>query len=101
MIGILGTGAFGTALAVSLCASHPRVLLWGRNADLAADIQVSRVNRRRLPDIPLPDNLTITAELDTVLAAETLLLAVPMQQLSTVLQSIAPRLAGKSLVACC
>ncbi|WP_299413900.1 NAD(P)H-dependent glycerol-3-phosphate dehydrogenase [uncultured Sulfitobacter sp.] len=96
-IAILGAGAFGTALAISLAGQHP-VTLWARNA---GDMQRSRQNAHRLPDCPFPDALTVTDDLRAALSVQTVLLALPMQQLRGFLHSNADLLARKTLVACC
>ncbi len=96
---VIGSGAFGTALAISLSKSHDRITLWGRDADMMANMQVNRRNSKRLPDVTLPDNIIcVSGRLPT--DDEIMLLAVPMQTLSGVLES-APNLDGKTLVACC
>ncbi|MES2068995.1 MAG: NAD(P)H-dependent glycerol-3-phosphate dehydrogenase [Pseudomonadota bacterium] len=60
-ITILGAGAWGTALAMSLAARND-VLLWGRNAAVMQDIQASRENRAYLPGFALPAALQVTAD---------------------------------------
>jgi glycerol-3-phosphate dehydrogenase (NAD(P)+) len=96
-ISVLGGGAFGTALAVSLAQKGP-VTLWARNA---GDMQTARENKRRLPDCLFPDNLIATGDLAMAMKADTLLLAVPMQQLRNFVAAHASKLGGKALVACC
>lgn len=98
-ISVLGAGAFGTALAISLSANGP-VTLWARDADAARSMQTARENSRRLPGARLPDGLGVTADLATALAADTLLLAMPMQQIGGFLSAHKAALTGKSLVAC-
>lgn len=97
MIAIIGAGAFGTALAVSL-AGKGAVTLWSRSADLAHEMQLTRTNATRLPGITLQDRIRITAEFAP---QQTLLLAVPMQQLRGLLVMYSDELAGRTLVACC
>jgi glycerol-3-phosphate dehydrogenase (NAD(P)+) len=58
-IGVLGAGAWGTALAAVLAARH-EVTLWARDAAQAEAIGRARVNARYLPEIALPDALTVT-----------------------------------------
>ena len=88
-IGVLGAGAWGTALAVSLAPRHS-VTLWARDAEQAAAMQAGRSNPRYLPDTTLPDALTVTANLAPTLAqAELLLIATPMAALRATLQRIA------------
>jgi glycerol-3-phosphate dehydrogenase (NAD(P)+) len=99
MITVLGSGAFGTALAISLANSGQAVTLWSRDAAQARIMQDTRQNAARLPDITFPENLQITAQLPQ--AAGPALLAVPMQQLRTLLTDQAKPLHGRDLVACC
>lgn len=61
-ITLLGAGAWGTALAISLSQRH-QVMLWSRDAQAIDAMRASRRNARYLPDIALPDGLTLTAEL--------------------------------------
>ncbi|MBE9636008.1 NAD(P)H-dependent glycerol-3-phosphate dehydrogenase [Salipiger mangrovisoli] len=100
MIGVLGAGAFGTALAVALARDGRQVMLWGRNEGTMAEMARSR-ETARLPGVTLPEGIEITADLARAASAETLLLAVPMQTLSAVLGSIESPLEGRKLVACC
>lgn len=96
-VSVIGAGAFGTALAISLGHEGP-VTLWARDI---RDMAERRENTARLPGCPLPDALTVTRDLTRATAAEILLLAVPMQQLRGVLRATPDLFAGKQLVACC
>lgn len=100
-IGVIGAGAFGTSLAISLAAAGRDVVLWGRDGAAMAEMQATRANIRRLPDATFPDRLTATADVTTATAPDILLLAVPMQQLAPLLEAHATTLATKSLIACC
>ena len=99
-IAVLGAGAFGTALAISLAKETP-VTLWARDADHVAEMQARRCNASRLPGVPLPAGLSLTSDFATATTAEVLLLAVPMQKLRSVLETHQTALQGKTLVACC
>lgn len=88
-IAILGAGAWGTALAISLSAQH-RVTLWGRDAAQVAAMAATRRNQHYLPEIPLPTELRITHELGVALAgAELVLVVVPVSALRATLGQIA------------
>ncbi|MEL6375664.1 MAG: NAD(P)H-dependent glycerol-3-phosphate dehydrogenase [Pseudomonadota bacterium] len=100
MIAVIGAGAFGTGLAVSLAQNGP-VTLWCHDPQHAEDMANSRENRRRLPGVPLPEELTITAKMDDVSGANTALLAVPMQKLRDFLCVHGTSLSSLDLVACC
>lgn len=99
-VSVLGAGAFGTALAISLAGNNP-VTLWARNADQARTMATSRENSSRLPGVTLPDAINVTPELAMAARNDVLLLAVPMQNLRATLRLHADVLAGKTLVACC
>ncbi len=99
-IAVAGAGAFGTALAITLAANGP-VTLWARDETAANDMRSTRKNAVRLPGITLPDAIEVTASIDGLLTAETILLAIPAQRLGGWLEEHAGNLAGKRLVACC
>ena len=92
-ISILGAGAWGTALAVSLADRH-QVLLWGRDRIAMEAMQRSRLTTAYLPEVALPDALMVGANLDAVTAhcksAESLLIiATPVAGLRPLAQQLA------------
>jgi glycerol-3-phosphate dehydrogenase (NAD(P)+) len=95
-IGILGAGAFGTALALVLLGAGREVVLWGRDTAQARRKRQSP----RLPGVTLPNELDIAETLDDALT-DTVLLAMPMQSLAGFLADHAAHLDGRTLVACC
>ncbi|MDP3961648.1 MAG: NAD(P)H-dependent glycerol-3-phosphate dehydrogenase [Pseudorhodobacter sp.] len=99
-VSVLGAGAFGTALAITLAPGRP-VTLWGRDAVAMTNMAQTGCNARYLPGVELPPGLTLTANLAQALAADLVLLAVPMQQLAEFLRQTGPQLADKTLIACC
>ena len=100
-IAVLGAGAFGTALAISMAREGQNVTLWARNSEHAQKMQNERVNSVRLLDATFPETLSVTSDIDTIKANQMLLLAVPMQQLSDFVTTHEIALNGKTLVACC
>ncbi len=99
-IAVLGAGAFGTALALSLAREGHEICIWARDAATVDAINSDRL-APRLPGIPLPEAISASTDIATVARAATLLLAVPMQSLHAVLTRIESPLAGQRLVACC
>ncbi|WP_339108588.1 NAD(P)H-dependent glycerol-3-phosphate dehydrogenase [Thioclava sp. GXIMD4216] len=99
MISVLGSGAFGTALAISLSQNGP-VTLWSRDGEQVRAMRETRENAKRLPGASLPDAITITADLDAACRAQTILLALPMQRTAAFLAEHAQLLKGKTLVSC-
>lgn len=99
-IAVMGSGAFGTALAVSIAAQSD-VTLWARDPDHAHAMQSGRENTARLPGVTLPDRLTASHEITDMDGADMVLLAVPMQQLRQVVQTYHDALRERVLIACC
>ena len=100
MTTVLGSGAFGTAMAVALASNGP-VFLWARDAEAAQQIEKSRENKRRLPGVTLPDAISVTASVPDMAPKSICLLAVPTQKLRGLLQDHGAALADCRLVACC
>jgi glycerol-3-phosphate dehydrogenase (NAD(P)+) len=94
-IGVLGAGAWGTALAVLSAKAGKRVSLWARDANHAQALRDTRQSAR-LPGIQLPENLDITSKFPE---AKILLLAVPMQYARATLIALPAQ--QTPLVLCC
>lgn len=100
-IGIIGAGAWGTALAHSLAKAGCSCLLWVRETDVLHAIQTLRENTFFLPTIKLHDSLRVTNDLSATCAADVLLLAVPAQFMRATAQSIAGlKIPSRPLVVC-
>ena len=89
-ITVVGAGAWGTAIAVSLSDRH-EVALWGHNPGQCRVIAATRRNQRYLPEIALPAQIAIESEFDVaVAAAELVLVATPSAALRDMLVRLAP-----------
>lgn len=96
-IAVVGSGAFGTALALALSRDGDAVTLWSRDADDARRMQDQRRTGRRLPDHTLPETLSVTADLPD---ADIALLAVPAQRQRDFLTDHGHALSGRTLISC-
>ncbi len=77
-VGILGAGAWGTALGKMLAEKGHDVRLWSFEKPVAEDINQEHVNQRYLPEVPLPSSLEAVTELaEAVREAEFIILAIP------------------------
>ncbi len=94
-IGVLGAGAWGTALALLYAKEGKRVALWARTAAHAGQMQRHGQNAR-LRGFVLPKNLAVTTDFPQ---ADILLLATPLQHARTVLAALPA--APVPLVLCC
>jgi glycerol-3-phosphate dehydrogenase (NAD(P)+) len=89
-ISVLGSGAWGTALAAALAARHD-VHLWARDPAAAAAISARRHNDRYLPAVALPPALHCTADLAASIAHARhglLLVATPTAALRELLRQL-------------
>ena len=78
-IGVIGGGAWGTALAQAAVRAGRRVVLWARNPDVVSAIGARHENPIYLPGIPLDPAITATTDLARVAAADALLIVTPAQ----------------------
>ncbi|HQS50128.1 MAG TPA: NAD(P)H-dependent glycerol-3-phosphate dehydrogenase [Xanthobacteraceae bacterium] len=100
-IGVVGAGAWGTALANVAARAGRSVTLYARNEEQAADMEARRENVRGLPGIPLEPGVRVTARRVDLAACDALLLVVPAQALRAVLAELGPSIApGTPLVSC-
>jgi glycerol-3-phosphate dehydrogenase (NAD(P)+) len=77
-ITVLGSGAWGTALAISLAQQHS-VTLWARNVQQVSDMRISRKNQRYLPDVSLSQSIKLEHDFNLALHdAQMIVLAVPI-----------------------
>src|SRR6185436_959070 len=73
----------------TLSAAH-RVTLWSRDAEQCRQMQALRLNRRYLPDVPLPAPLDLSADLEASLAGcECAIVAVTLAALRDTLRAVA------------
>lgn len=89
-IGVVGAGAWGTALAQVMAGDGSDVLLWAREPEVVEAVNRDRVNSLFLPDRPLSPRIRATGELSDLNGCEALLVVVPAQHLRTVLSGLTP-----------
>jgi glycerol-3-phosphate dehydrogenase (NAD(P)+) len=89
--GIIGGGAWGTALAQTLRRAGRDVLLWAHEAETVESINAQHVNTLFLPGVALDPKIAATGELGA-LQADALLLAPPAQHLRAICQALAAHL---------
>jgi glycerol-3-phosphate dehydrogenase (NAD(P)+) len=84
-VGVIGAGAWGTALAAVMAQKHDRVLLWSFEADVAEAINHEHSNTAYLPAFRLPDHIHATSDLADMAGCDFLLLVTPAQHLRVTL----------------
>ncbi len=100
-VGVIGTGAWGTTLAIVLASKGFETTLWEHQSERAAEMERERQNSTFLPDLPFPFSLRVTTDLgEAVAGRELVLLVTPSQRLRENARAIAPHLAPNAVVLC-
>ncbi len=97
-IGVVGGGAWGTALAQVAASGGEETLLWAREPEVAESIGSARENALFLPGVKLHESLRATSDLAALGGCEALLIVTPAQHMRAVLSGLDA--AGKPLVLC-
>ena len=92
-IAILGAGGMGTALAMLFSTSSHGVSLWARDPARADDLERTRENRRHLPGVSIPDEVSITHDVsEAIEKADLIVAAIPSSFLRSTLSAVAERI---------
>jgi glycerol-3-phosphate dehydrogenase (NAD(P)+) len=97
-VGIIGAGAWGTALAMVAARAGREVVLWARRS-VAAEAMARTRENARLSGVVLPDNVRPTGQLGDVSTCGTLVLAVPAQHVRAAAAALVPHVARGTPVA--
>lgn len=100
-IGVIGAGAWGTALANTASRADNQVTLYERDPKLATAIGGKRVNELFLPGIPLEPGVAISSSPREIAACDVILLVVPTQNCREAMRLFAPVLKGRTPVVVC
>ena len=98
-VGVIGAGAWGTALAQVAAANGHHVRLWARDPALVAAINERNENAAYLPGIALSPLIRATGDLTHVATAEANLIVTPAQAMRAVLAVLPQH--GQPLILCC
>ncbi|WP_120717650.1 NAD(P)H-dependent glycerol-3-phosphate dehydrogenase [Tsuneonella amylolytica] len=84
-VGVLGAGAWGTALAQMLASDGRNVLIWAREDELVSEINTGHSNSLFLPSAALSPTIRATGDLAEMAGLDVLLAVTPAQHLAAVL----------------
>jgi glycerol-3-phosphate dehydrogenase (NAD(P)+) len=90
-VGVIGAGAWGTALAGAAARAGRDVVLYARNAESAAALKVTRANPK-LSGVLLDAGVDVTDDIAAAAGADVILLATPAQHLREAVRKLAPHL---------
>lgn len=98
-VSVIGSGAWGTTLALLLARKGIATTLWEHNTERATQMQQIRENTLFLPQFHFPDSLQVTEDIKEAVANKDLLLLVtPSQRMRENVQLLAPHLGAETLL---
>jgi glycerol-3-phosphate dehydrogenase (NAD(P)+) len=99
IIGIIGAGAWGTALSLLLADKGHNVTLWMYEKDLAEETARARENRVYLPGFTIPASVTVTSSLEAAVRDKPFILSVvPSHTVRTVTRQYVPFLRRDTVI---
>src|SRR5262245_61175361 len=100
-VGIIGGGAWGTALAMAARRAGRDALIWAYEPETVEDINTLHVNRVFLPGVPLDPAIEATERLNEVAICDLLLLVTPSQNVRGVAAELANYVGGDQQLVIC
>src|SRR5437660_5885009 len=90
-VGVIGSGAWGTTLALLLAKSNTETILWEYKLERAVEMQQRRENTLFLPGFRFPDMLKVTSDIkEAVEGKDMLILVTPSQRMRENVRLLAP-----------
>ena len=100
-IGVIGGGAWGTALAEAACMAGSKTLLWARDPSVVDEINTRHTNTAYLPGLSLNARLAATGNLARMAEVDAILLATPAQTQRCMALALAPYIVARKPVVIC
>ena len=100
-IGVIGAGAWGTALAQTARLAGRDVVLWAREPEVVAEINTQHRNTPFLPGVALDGGLVATDDLARIGSADVILMVAPAQHVGRVATALGPHLQASTPVVIC
>lgn len=98
-ITVMGAGSWGTTLACLLSTKGFDITLWVYEKELADEIAMTRINSVYLPDVLLPDNISITSSFpDALRKTRYIVNAVPTQYTRSVFKQALPYIEDEAII---
>lgn len=99
--GILGAGAWGSALAQVCANANNQIILWAHEPKVAEEINKTNLNSRYLPDINLSKNIKATGDLSELADCDIILAVTPAQFTRNIFKELSAFVKPKTPIILC
>ena len=89
-VSVLGSGSWGSAMAMCLANNGHSILLWSRNEQTTEELTKTHINEKYLPGVVLPENINFTSDISQCADAEVIIVATPSHTVRQVCKVISP-----------
>src|SRR5260370_4358313 len=97
-VGVIGSGAWGTTLALLLAKSNTETILWEYKPERAVEMQQRRENTLFLPGFRFPDMLKVTCDIKAAVEGKDMLILVtPSQRMRENVRLLAPYIGSHTI----
>lgn len=100
-VGVIGAGAWGTALALVAAQAGRQVSLWAREPEIVEQIARGKENTVYLPGVALPPSIRATGDMAEAAQSDALLIVAPAQHLRETLKAVAAVTAPRTPLVLC
>lgn len=101
-VGVIGAGAWGTALAQTTASNGHKVVMWAFETELVDAINQTHENTTYLPGVPLSPAITATSQITQMAECDMALAVTPAQHTRAILSKLSAHLpAGFPIILCC
>ena len=98
-ISVIGSGSWGTALAVMLDKYGHDVIIWSRREEEAKKLREDRENKKYLPKISLGEKMSITSNIEEAVKGRDIVIsAVPSRAVRETVEKMAPFLSKGQVI---
>ncbi len=98
-VAVIGSGSWGTALAIMLQKHGHAVTMWSRRQDAVDELEKDRENKKYLPGVTLPQGLLFTAERKKAVEdAEIIIFSVPSRAVRQTAIEFAPYITKEQVI---
>lgn len=89
-VSVLGSGSWGTAMAMCLANNGHDILVWSRKEETTCELEKTYINEKYLPGVVLPENIKFTSDISKCADGDVIIVATPSHTVRQVCNTIAP-----------